>query len=67
MSSFNEMDEILQDFIVETTELLEGLDEDLVALEKSPKDADLLNKVFRAFHTIKGSSSFLGFDKITQL
>jgi two-component system chemotaxis sensor kinase CheA len=62
-----EMDEILQDFIVETTELLEGLDEDLVALEKSPKDADLLNKVFRAFHTIKGSSSFLGFDKITQL
>lgn len=67
MSSFNEMDEILQDFIIETTELLEGLDEDLVALEKSPKDADLLNKIFRAFHTIKGSSSFLGFEKITQL
>lgn len=67
MSSFNEMDEILGDFIVETTELLESLDEDLVAMEKSPKDADLLNKVFRAFHTIKGSSSFLGFEKITEL
>ncbi|WP_291490483.1 chemotaxis protein CheA [Desulfurella sp.] len=67
MSSFNEMDEILRDFVVETEELLEGLDEDLVALEKSPKDTDLLNKVFRAFHTIKGSSSFLGFDKMTQL
>ncbi len=67
MSDFNEMDEILSDFIIETTELLESLDEDLVALEKSPKDADLLNKVFRTFHTIKGSSSFLGFEKITQL
>lgn len=67
MSSFNEMDEILGDFIIETTELLESLDEDLVATEKSPKDADLLNKVFRAFHTIKGSSSFLGFEKITEL
>jgi len=67
MSDFNEMDEILGDFIIETTELLESLDEDLVALEKSPKDADLLNKIFRTFHTIKGSSSFLGFDKITQL
>ncbi|MGB9745093.1 MAG: chemotaxis protein CheA [Desulfurella sp.] len=67
MTSFNEMDEILRDFIVETTELLESLDEDLVALEKSPTDADLLNKVFRAFHTIKGSSSFLGFEKMTEL
>ncbi|AHF97314.1 chemotaxis protein A [Desulfurella acetivorans A63] len=67
MSSFNEMDEILKDFVVETEELLEGLDEDLVALEKSPTDADLLNKVFRAFHTIKGSSSFLGFEKMTEL
>ncbi|HEX13297.1 MAG TPA: chemotaxis protein CheA [Desulfurella acetivorans] len=67
MTSFNEMDEILRDFIVETTELLETLDEDLVALEKSPTDADLLNKVFRAFHTIKGSSSFLGFEKMTEL
>ncbi|MGC9257280.1 chemotaxis protein CheA [Desulfurella sp.] len=67
MSSFNEMDEILGDFIVETTELIESLDEDLVAMEKSSKDADLLNKIFRAFHTIKGSSSFLGFEKITEL
>ncbi|PMP93533.1 MAG: hybrid sensor histidine kinase/response regulator [Desulfurella sp.] len=67
MTSFNEMDEILRDFVVETEELLEGLDEDLVALEKSPTDADLLNKVFRAFHTIKGSSSFLGFEKMTEL
>ncbi len=63
----DEMQEIIQDFLVEAEELVEELDEDLVALEASPQDSELLNKIFRAFHTIKGSSSFLGFDKLTHL
>lgn len=62
-----EMEEIIQDFLIEADELLEELDEDLVKLENSSQDTDLLNKIFRAFHTIKGSSSFLGFEKLTQL
>jgi len=52
--------EILQDFLIESGELLEELDADLVTLEDSTGDAELLNKVFRALHTIKGSASFLG-------
>ncbi|CAK0749515.1 two-component system, chemotaxis family, sensor kinase CheA [Gammaproteobacteria bacterium] len=52
-------DEILQDFMVEAGELLEHLGEQLVELEQRPRDADLLNAVFRAFHTIKGGAGFL--------
>ncbi len=62
-----DMGEIIQDFLLEADELLEELDEDLVTLENSKDDSDLLNKIFRAFHTIKGSSSFLGFEKLTEL
>ncbi|TVQ33275.1 MAG: chemotaxis protein CheA [Phycisphaeraceae bacterium] len=51
--------EILQDFLTECGELLEQLDSELVALESTPQDPELLNKVFRALHTIKGSGSFL--------
>ncbi len=65
--NMEEMEEIIQDFLVEAEELLEELDEDLVKLESSSDDSDLLNKIFRAFHTIKGSSSFLGFEKLTHL
>ncbi len=55
------MDEdILQDFLVEASELVEQLDEQLVELENSPSDADLLNAIFRGFHTIKGGAGFLG-------
>lgn len=54
--------ELLEEFITESAELLEKLDDDLVALERSPGDADLLNRVFRSIHTIKGASSFLGFE-----
>ncbi len=53
-------DEILQDFLVEAGEILEQLDSQLVALEGSPGDSDLLNAVFRGFHTIKGGAGFLG-------
>ncbi len=61
------MDEIIQEFLIESTELLEQLDQDLVALEERPDDLDLLNRIFRAAHTIKGSSGFLGFTQISQL
>jgi two-component system chemotaxis sensor kinase CheA len=54
------MEEVLDEFAIETTELLEGVNEDLVNLE-SGGDDDLVNRVFRAFHTIKGTCGFLGF------
>ncbi|RDH81150.1 MAG: chemotaxis protein CheA [endosymbiont of Galathealinum brachiosum] len=55
-------DEILQDFLVEAGEILELLSEQLVELEESPEDADLLNAVFRGFHTVKGGAGFLALD-----
>jgi two-component system chemotaxis sensor kinase CheA len=58
---------LVQDFLVECEELLQGMDQDMVALESSPQDADLLNRIFRAMHTIKGTSSFLGFEPIVRL
>jgi len=60
-----DMKEIVESFIVETKEILEKLDVDLVEMEKRPDDNELLNSVFRHFHTIKGTSSFLGLDKLT--
>ncbi|HTV59256.1 MAG TPA: chemotaxis protein CheA [Verrucomicrobiae bacterium] len=58
---------LLQDFLTECDELLEHLDQDLVTLETSPKDPDLINRIFRAFHTIKGTSGFMGFQHIVRL
>ena len=58
---------ILQEFLVESEELLQGMDQDMVALESAPKDAELLNRVFRALHTIKGTSSFLNLPPIVKL
>lgn len=63
----DEFQEILQDFLVESFELLEQLDQDLVELETNPEDPDLLNRIFRVAHTIKGASSFLNFDVLTHL
>jgi two-component system chemotaxis sensor kinase CheA len=60
-----EMREILESFLVETKEILEKLDLDLVELEKNSKDEELLNQIFRSFHTIKGTSGFLGLEKLT--
>ncbi len=62
-----EMEEILQDFIVETTEILDGLDEKFVALEKDHNNKDLINDIFRAVHTIKGAAGFLGFTQMVEL
>jgi len=60
-------DEILQDFLVEAGEILEQLNEQLVDLEHSPDDNDLLNSIFRGFHTIKGGASFLALDNLIQV
>ncbi|MBD3809650.1 MAG: Hpt domain-containing protein, partial [Sulfuricurvum sp.] len=63
----DEFQEILQDFLIESFELIEQLDQDLVELESRPNDLDLLNRIFRVAHTIKGASSFLNFDVLTHL
>jgi two-component system chemotaxis sensor kinase CheA len=60
-------DEILQDFLVEAGEILERLNEELVELEQRPEDVDLLNAVFRGFHTIKGGASFLSLDGLVEV
>lgn len=57
--SFEADEEILQDFLVEASEILEQLSEQLVDLEQSPDDKDLLNAIFRGFHTVKGGAGFL--------
>ncbi len=63
----DEIQEILEDFLVEAFELIEQLDQDLVELDTRPEDLELLNSIFRVAHTIKGSSSFLSFDILTKL
>jgi len=59
--------ELRQDFLVEAGELLERLGEQLVALETSPRDSELLNAVFRAFHTVKGGAGFLALEPMVVL
>lgn len=61
------MEEIIQDFLMDAIEMLDELDQSFVELEAAPKDMDLLNKVFRAMHTIKGSAGFLGFDDVVEI
>ena len=63
----DDMQEIMEDFLIEAFEMVEQLDQDLVELENNPEDLDLLNRIFRVAHTIKGSSSFLNFDVLTHL
>ncbi|MET0090810.1 MAG: chemotaxis protein CheA [Candidatus Thiodiazotropha sp.] len=60
-------DEILQDFLVEAGEILELLSEQLVDLEQQPNDFDLLNAVFRGFHTIKGGAGFLAIEPLVEV
>lgn len=57
--AFDADEEILQDFLVEAGEILEKLSEQLVDLEQHPDDSDLLNAIFRGFHTVKGGAGFL--------
>ncbi|MDT3735005.1 MAG: chemotaxis protein CheA [Denitratisoma sp.] len=67
MSDFSGMEELLQDFLVEATDLLSGVDNKLVDLEKSPHDRGLLNDIFRGFHTIKGGAGFLNATELVTL
>lgn len=57
--SFGDDEDILQDFLVEAGEILERLNQQLVDLEQRPDDKDLLNAIFRGFHTVKGGAGFL--------
>ena len=58
---------LVNEFLVESEELLQRADQDLVALESAPQNEEVLNRIFRALHTIKGTSGFLGFDPIVRL
>jgi two-component system chemotaxis sensor kinase CheA len=62
-----DMREIVESFLVETKEILDKLDFDLLELEKRPEDSELLNQIFRSFHTIKGTSGFLGLEKLPEV
>lgn len=62
-----EMAEILESFLVETQDIFDRLGQDLLELEKRPSDKELQNTIFRAVHTVKGTSSFVGFEQLTEL
>ena len=65
--AMEEDEELLQDFLVEAGEILEQLNEQLVDLEQRPKDSELLNAVFRGFHTVKGGASFLSLTPLVEI
>ena len=58
---------LVRDFLVESEELLQHMDQDMVTLESAPGDAELLNRVFRAMHSIKGTAGFLGFEPVVRV
>ncbi|WP_077339360.1 chemotaxis protein CheA [Pseudocolwellia agarivorans] len=65
--SFEQDEEILQDFLIEAGEILEALSEQLVELENDPDNADLLNAIFRGFHTVKGGAGFLSLTELVDV
>ena len=65
--SFDVDEDILQDFLVEAGEILEQLQEQLVDLENNPEDADLLNAIFRGYHTVKGGAGFLSLTELVEI
>ena len=65
--AFDVDEEILQDFLVEAGEILEQLSEQLVELEQNANDTDLLNAIFRGFHTVKGGAGFLGLTALVEV
>lgn len=62
-----ELRELFESFLVESDELLDNISQDLIIIENQPQDIDLINKIFRGFHTIKGTSSFMGLDNVSGL
>jgi two-component system chemotaxis sensor kinase CheA len=67
MSHFQGMEELLQDFLTEASEMLSDVDNKLVELEKYPANKKLLNDIFRGFHTIKGGAGFLNVNELVSL
>ena len=67
MDNFSQDATLVREFLIESEELLQRMDQDMIALESSPKDPELLNRVFRAMHTIKGTSGFLGYEAVVRL
>ena len=67
MGGTNDNREFVQEFLVESTENLDQLDRDLIALEQAPSDEERLASIFRTVHTIKGNSGFFGFSKLGAL
>jgi two-component system, chemotaxis family, sensor kinase CheA len=65
--AFDVDEDILQDFLVEAGEILEQLQEQLVDLENNPEDADLLNAIFRGYHTVKGGAGFLSLTELVDI
>jgi len=65
--SFSDDEEILQDFLLEVGEILELLSEQLIDLEQRPDDVNLLNAIFRGFHTVKGGAGFLQFEPMVEI
>jgi len=65
--SFEADEELLEDFLIEAGEILEALSEQLVELENNPEDPDLLNAIFRGFHTIKGGAGFLNLTTLVEV
>ena len=63
----SDMDEIVQEFLVESYEALDRLDGDLLTLERDPSSPDVLASIFRVMHTIKGTCGFLGFQKLERV
>ncbi|MFA6236037.1 MAG: hybrid sensor histidine kinase/response regulator [Bacteriovorax sp.] len=61
------MDEFLQDFLVECFESLSAIDQGLVALERKPDDVEVLNNIFRAVHTVKGTCGMFGFQRLERI
>jgi two-component system chemotaxis sensor kinase CheA len=63
----DDMREILEEFLIEADEILSNLDQDLIELENNPDDKDLLNKIFRGMHTLKGGAGFLNLTTIVEI
>ena len=61
------MDDIIKDFLIESNENLDRLDQELVKLETDPTSRELLDSIFRTIHTIKGSCGFLGFSRLEKV
>ena len=67
MSDFSGMEDLLQDFLQEASDMLSDVDNKLVDLERNPEDRQLLNDIFRGFHTIKGGAGFLNATELVTL